>query len=299
MSLDQYKIKEPISAKISIEIDRIDPNPYQPRLDVENTNIDSLKNNIDGIGFIAEPILVVKNEDRFTLIDGHRRVLGAKKRGDARISALVYANINEKDILAITISTFSQKEGISVLEEAIFYQKAIDEGIFRNASDLAKKLGVTKKIITSRLIILKLPFEIKKSVKKKEYMNVEVLLKLNSFINSSIKDKLEIKVKSKDENVTEEDERVAKEYVHGEVLALFEMIRDNNLNQREAISLINETLNSNRDLPKVIKQSWGIYNEKGTKVKFNFDTKKLPDDKKQKAMEHIKALKELLVDKSN
>jgi len=290
--MNNYEKKTPSSKKEQIDINLIDTNSYQPRFNPKDSNLDKLKKNIDSIGFIFEPIIVHQKENgRYELIDGERRWRNSENSGDKTIEALVYKNLTKKDIMNIIISSFNQKEGITPIEEAIFYKKTIDDRIYRNETELAKKQGVSNKYITSRLAILNLPYEIQVDVKEKIYTNIEVLLKINSFINKYIKIE-NLKLNKKE--ITKDEKDSIKELVFKKTLKIYQIIKEKKLNQKEAIDYINQIINK-ENKNNSIKNKWGLYSEETGKVKVNLDINKLPKNKKNQALKHIKALKEILL----
>src|SRR3954465_12905887 len=80
----------PLPGVMEIEIDRIDPNPYQTRKNIAEEAINELAASIKANG-VVQPIVVrpVGVGDRFQLIAGQRRIAACKRAGVMRIPAII------------------------------------------------------------------------------------------------------------------------------------------------------------------------------------------------------------------
>ena len=87
-----------------IEIDRIEPNPFQPRRNFSDESLRELSQSIERHGLI-QPIIVIRKGDNFTLIAGERRLRATKLLGDDKIKAIVINiyNLNIESINCIII----------------------------------------------------------------------------------------------------------------------------------------------------------------------------------------------------
>lgn len=108
-----------------IDIDRIQPNPFQPRRKFSDEALKELSQSIDRHGLI-QPIIVIKDGSNFTLIAGERRLRATKLLGLSKIKAIV-ANIADKKLRELALIENIQRENLSPIELANAYQELINE----------------------------------------------------------------------------------------------------------------------------------------------------------------------------
>ena len=108
-----------------IDIDRIQPNPFQPRRKFSDEALKELSQSIDRHGLI-QPIIVIKDGSDFTLIAGERRLRATKLLGLSKIKAIV-ANITDKNLRELALIENIQRENLSPIELANAYQELINE----------------------------------------------------------------------------------------------------------------------------------------------------------------------------
>ena len=108
-----------------IDIDRIQPNPFQPRKKFSDEALKELSQSIDRHGLI-QPIIVIKDGSDFILIAGERRLRATKLLGLSKIKAIV-ANIADKKLRELALIENIQRENLSPIELANAYQELINE----------------------------------------------------------------------------------------------------------------------------------------------------------------------------
>ena len=108
-----------------IDIDRIQPNPFQPRKSFSDEALKELSQSIERHGLI-QPIIVIKDGSDFTLIAGERRLRATKLLGLSKIKAIV-ANIADKNLRELALIENIQRENLSPIELANAYQELINE----------------------------------------------------------------------------------------------------------------------------------------------------------------------------
>ena len=146
----------------NISVERITPNPEQPRLAMEQTSLDELAASIREHG-VLQPILVRPLENgEFQLIAGERRWRASMAAGLATIPALV-EEIDDDTALEISIIENLQREDLSPLDEAAMYDRMVrDHGY--SVRRLAQKLGKDKGYLENRLRLADAPDEIRELV---------------------------------------------------------------------------------------------------------------------------------------
>jgi len=150
-----------------IDVSLISPSPYQPRTVFDDEKIDELCQTISSYGII-QPIIVRKkeNDKGYELIAGERRLRAAKKLKLAKIPAIV-KEMDKVKAASVSLIENLQREGLSVIEEALAYQKLMK--LYNITQEkLALKLGKSQSTIANKMRLLQLPAEIKESLLVKE-----------------------------------------------------------------------------------------------------------------------------------
>ena len=156
---------------LALNIRDIKPNLQQPRSYFDKNSIEELAGSIREQGLLM-PILVKKdknstNNKKFIIIAGERRWRACKSLKMKTINAIVIKNTSEKsDALAAIIENV-QRENLSVLEEAIAYDKLIKNYKMKH-ENIAKSTGKSRSYITNLLRILSLNDGVKKLLNEKK-----------------------------------------------------------------------------------------------------------------------------------
>ena len=155
---------------LALNISDIKPNQHQPRSYFDDNSINELAKSIKAQGLLM-PILVKKdnstNSKKFMIIAGERRWRACKSLKMKTINAIIIENTSEKsDALAAIIENV-QRENLSVLEEAIAYDKLIKNYKMKH-DDIAKSTGKSRSYITNLLRILSLNEGVKKLLNEKK-----------------------------------------------------------------------------------------------------------------------------------
>jgi ParB family chromosome partitioning protein len=146
----------------NVPIDRIVPNPDQPRLAFDEESLLELAASIKEHG-VLQPILVRPLGDgRHQLVAGERRWRASRLAGVATIPALV-EEIDDDTALEIAIIENLQREDLSPLDEATMYDRMIREHGY-SVRKLAQKLGKDKGYLENRLRLADAPEEVRELV---------------------------------------------------------------------------------------------------------------------------------------
>jgi ParB family chromosome partitioning protein len=145
-----------------IPVERIEPNPENPRLAFDESSLEELAASIREHG-VLQPILVRPlEENRFQLIAGERRWRATKIAGQPTIPALV-EQIDDDTALEISLIENLQREDISPLDEAAMYDRMIKDHGY-SIRKLADKLGKDKGYLENRLRLADAPPEVRELV---------------------------------------------------------------------------------------------------------------------------------------
>lgn len=150
---------------VKIDVNRIKPNPFQPRTDFEPQSLDELKHSILQNGLI-QPITVRRaGEENFELISGERRLRACKDIGYKEIPAYIIQVDSNEAMLALALIENIQREKLNAIEVAHAYKRLIDECNL-SQEQVSEKVGKDRSTITNSLRLLKLPHEIQQSLIK-------------------------------------------------------------------------------------------------------------------------------------
>ena len=122
---DEPIIAESDDTVQQLRITLVEPNKNQPRRSFDDDKIDELSQSIKEHGVI-QPIIVVKNDDRYKIVAGERRWRAAKKAGLKEIPAVI-RNYSEFEISQIALIENLQRENLNPIEEAMGYQMLMNK----------------------------------------------------------------------------------------------------------------------------------------------------------------------------
>jgi len=146
--------KEAISAgPTQIDIDRIEPSPYQPRTRFREEALDELARSIKASGII-QPLVVRPIGKRYQLIAGERRWRAAQRAGLAKISAIVREVPNEL-ALEMTLVENIQREDLNAMEAARAFERLMDEFQLTQEA-VAERTGKDRATVANAIRLLKL-----------------------------------------------------------------------------------------------------------------------------------------------
>ncbi len=177
LNADDTTVVRPAAVR-NIPVDRIEPNPNQPRLAMDKAGLDDLTASVREHG-VLQPVLVRPQAGgRYQLIAGERRWRAAIGAGQDTVPALI-EEIDDETALEIAVIENLQREDLSPLDEALIYDKMIREHGY-SIRKLAQKLGKDKGYLENRLRLADAPPEIRElvSVRKDTLSHAYELLKV-------------------------------------------------------------------------------------------------------------------------
>ena len=136
-----------------VDVDLIDPNPYQPRTHFREEALEELARSIQSSGII-QPLVLRKNGARFQLIAGERRWRAAQRAGLHRVPAIL-RDIPEEQALEITLVENLQREDLNAVEEARAYDRLISE-FHMTQEEVAVRTGKERATIANSVRLLRL-----------------------------------------------------------------------------------------------------------------------------------------------
>ena len=149
------QIKEPERNKHleQIDVDRIIPNPNQPRQAFDDESIQELAQSIRQVGLI-QPLVVRRMDGGYELVAGERRLRACKSIGMKKVYCIVQNDIFEEDSAMMALIENLQRENLHFLEEAQCYQTMLSTYNLKQ-EELAERLGKSQSSIANKLRVLK------------------------------------------------------------------------------------------------------------------------------------------------
>jgi ParB family chromosome partitioning protein len=156
-------VPEPAATPRELDIDLLEPSPYQPRHRVDEARLDALARSIEANGVI-QPILVRRLNGGYQIIAGERRWRAAQRAGLLRVPVVVRDLPDQgPTLLEIALIENLQREDLDAMEEAGAYQRLADE--FHLTQDqIAAAVGKDRSSVANCLRLLKLPADVQQQV---------------------------------------------------------------------------------------------------------------------------------------
>jgi ParB family chromosome partitioning protein len=138
---------------MQIDIDRIDPSPYQPRTRFREEALDELARSIRTSGII-QPLVVRQVGKRYELIAGERRWRAAQKAGLTSVSAII-RQVPDELALEMTLVENIQREDLNAIEQARAFERLMDE-FNATQEGVAERTGKDRATVANAIRLLKL-----------------------------------------------------------------------------------------------------------------------------------------------
>lgn len=155
-----------------IEVDKIDPNPYQPRREFDEARLKDLSDSIRQYG-ILQPLTVTRKEEvkddgglatRYELIAGERRLRASKLAGLLQVPVIVHQRADDARVkLELAIIENLQREDLNAVDRARAFERLIQEFGFKHAQ-IAEKVGKSREYVSNSVRVLLLPPEMIQAV---------------------------------------------------------------------------------------------------------------------------------------
>ena len=146
-----------------INLSKLIDNPYQPRLNYNEKELQELANTIKENGLL-QPISVVKKDKQYIIIAGHRRKRAFEILKKEKIPVIVSEYISDNDLRILATIENLTRVDLSLLEEAKAYSDIIASGV--KIKELAKKLGKSESDISRKRKLLNLSEIILKDIRE-------------------------------------------------------------------------------------------------------------------------------------
>ncbi len=144
-------------------VEKITPNPYQPRQNFDEEGLEELAESIKEYGIIQPLILTKISDGEYQLIAGERRWRAAQLIGLKNVPAII-RDLDEQKKLELALIENLQRQDLNALEIGAAYRKLIDE--FNLSLDqLAQKVGKSRSAVANTMRILNTVEEVKDAIR--------------------------------------------------------------------------------------------------------------------------------------
>jgi ParB family chromosome partitioning protein len=149
-----------------VAIERIRPNPYQPRQEFNDEALDELASSIEELGVI-QPITVRSLGDgQFEIISGERRLRAARRADIDRLPAFI-RKASSEEMLEMALVENVQREELNPIEVALGYQRLMEEcGLTQE--EVSEKVSKSRATVSNFLRLLRLPPRVQAALRDKE-----------------------------------------------------------------------------------------------------------------------------------
>lgn len=185
-----YEVKE-------IDIQKLRPNPFQPRKDFDATTLDELAQSISEHG-ILQPIVVRKGEVGYDILAGERRFRAAKLAKIKKVPVVI-KSFTDNAMMELGLLENIQRENLNIIEEAMGYRMLLEK-LGMTQEILAKRMGKSRSHITNVLRLLQLPEEVQQLIIAKQLTmgHTKILVglspeKIQEFVEKIVTNKLSVR----------------------------------------------------------------------------------------------------------
>jgi ParB family chromosome partitioning protein len=148
-----------------VEVDRIKPNPFQPRKSFDEASLASLAESIKSYG-VLQPLTVTRKEIEkpgegiaveYELIAGERRLRAAKLAGIQQVPVVIRSGEDDDRLkLELAIIENLQREDLNAVDRARAFKRLVDEFGLKHI-EIGKRVGKSREYVSNSLRILLLP----------------------------------------------------------------------------------------------------------------------------------------------
>ena len=155
-----------------VEVDKIKPNPFQPRREFEQAKLEDLARSIRQYGVI-QPLTVTRKEfekpdggigTEYELIAGERRLRASKLAGVVSVPVIIRADYDDdKTKLEVAIIENLQREDLNPMDRAAAFARLVNEFGFKH-TQVAEKVGKSREYVSNTIRLLALPKDIQQAL---------------------------------------------------------------------------------------------------------------------------------------
>lgn len=248
-----------------IEIDKIEPNPYQPRKIFDDEKLEELSRSIITHGLL-QPVVVIKRLNKYILIAGERRFRASKLANFDTIKAIIL-DIDEKKLREYALIENIQRDDLNILEVAYSYAGLINEYNMTH-EELSNMVFKSRSSITNTLRLLTLSVYTQQliSANKISQGHAKLLVGLKDeeqrqIVDSIIGQRLSVRetevlvknLKEKNNGEKPKSEKIENKFNFKKFDNIISKLKNENIDMKIQKNNIKITINSQEDIEKILK----------------------------------------------
>jgi ParB family chromosome partitioning protein len=152
------------AAAASVDVLQLTANPYQPRLDFDETELERLAQNITANGLL-QPIVVRPKDGKYQIVAGERRFRAALRAGWSTVPVHILEGIDDQKMVELALTENLQRRDLNAIEKAVSFANYL-KMYGGTHEELAKRLELDRSTVTNLLRLLELPEELQSAVRK-------------------------------------------------------------------------------------------------------------------------------------
>jgi ParB family chromosome partitioning protein len=149
-----------------VAVERIRPNPYQPRQEFDDETLDELAASIEQVGIIQPITVRALGDGEFEIISGERRLRAARRVGMEHLPAFI-READSEEMLEMALVENVQREELNPIEIALGYQRLVEECNLTQEK-VAERVSKSRATVSNFLRLLRLPPRIQAALRDKE-----------------------------------------------------------------------------------------------------------------------------------
>jgi ParB family chromosome partitioning protein len=147
---------------VLVDSNSIRPNPFQPRREFNQEEIEGLAESIKNQGLL-QPVILRKKVEGYEIISGERRFRALRFLGHDKIPCIIKPKIADREMIEMALVENIQREDLNEIEQALAFQRLMLEcGL--SHEELSKRVGKSRSAITNTLRLLRLPEELQQKL---------------------------------------------------------------------------------------------------------------------------------------
>lgn len=155
------QVSEVEKQEVFVSISKVEPNREQPRRNFDEDTLQELADSIKQFG-VLQPLLVQDRKDYYEIIAGERRWRAAKIAGLKEIPIII-KELNEQEIVEISLIENIQREDLNPIEEAMAYKRLLNDFHLKQ-DEVAERVSKSRTAVTNSMRLLKLNDKVQQMV---------------------------------------------------------------------------------------------------------------------------------------
>ncbi len=159
----EVTVEDEVAPPTRLDIRLIDSNPFQPREDFDDEDLETLTDSLRTHGLL-QPLVVRPMGNRYQLVAGERRLRAAARAGWTEVPILV-VDVDDRETAELAIIENLQRKDLNPLEKASSFQRYLDS-YGCTQEELASRLKIDRSTVANLIRLLELPDEVQVAVRE-------------------------------------------------------------------------------------------------------------------------------------